>query len=245
MDMKNASQEQGDPAGAVPLLFLHGLLCDARVWSAQRDALAPAHPIVFADYRDARTIGEMAERALASAPARFALVGHSMGGRVALEICRIAPERVERLALLSTGVHLPRAGEAAKRHALLALGRSEGIEALVDRWLPPMVAPRRRTDAFLAPLRAMCIDVGLDRFESQIEALLARPEVASLLPRIACPTLVAVGREDEWSPVDQHRDIAAAIPAAELVVFEDCGHMAPVEAPDALTEALRRWLRRP
>lgn len=233
------------PGDAAPLFFLHGLLCDERIWHGQRDALAPFHAAAFADYGGARTLGGMAERALATAPPVFSLVGHSMGGRVALEICRLAPERVARLALLSTGVHLPRAGEAAKRHALLALGRDEGMAALVDRWLPPMVAPRRRTDdAFLTPLRAMCIDAGVDAFETQIGALLDRPEVASLLPAIACPTLVAVGREDEWSPVDQHEEIAAAIPRAELVVFEDCGHMAPVEAPEAVADALRRWLSR-
>jgi pimeloyl-ACP methyl ester carboxylesterase len=120
------------------------------------------------------------------------------------------------------------------------------MAALVDAWLPPMVAsPRCDDDAFMAPLRAMCIEAGLSRFEAQIAALLDRPEVESLLPQIDCPVLVAVGREDRWSPPSQHEAIAALIPDARLVVIEGAGHMLPLEAPDALNHAIADWLGRP
>jgi pimeloyl-ACP methyl ester carboxylesterase len=188
----------------------------------------------------------MAQLALEAAPDRFSLVGHSMGARVALEVYRLAPARVERLALLDTGVHLPQPGEAEKRHALLHIGRSKGAAALVELWLPPMIGPERRQDeSLMAPLRRMCIEAGVDAFEAQITALLNRPEVESLLPDIRCPVLVGVGRQDAWSPVEQHEAMAAAIPGAELEVFEKAGHMAPVEAPEAVNSALRRWLERP
>jgi len=227
-----------------PLLMLPGLICDSRIFAGQLSAFDRAVPA--ADYGDADDLGEMALRVLAEAPPRFPLLGHSMGARVALEIIRQAPERVTRLALVSTGVHLPTAAEAPNRHRLRDLGRAQGIAALVDAWLPPMVAPPRRDDAaFMAPLRTMCIEAGLARFEAQIAALLGRREVESLLPHIACPTLVAVGREDGWSPPDQHAAIAALIPGAHLIVAEGAGHMLPVEAPEALNTAIAVWLSQP
>lgn len=237
----NESGLENDPH---PLILLPGLMCDARVFAPQLHAFPAA--IGAPDYGEANALTAMAQLVLEAAPRRFALLGHSMGARVALEVFRLAPDRVARLALVSTGVHLPNAEEAPKRHALRNLGRRKGMAALVDAWLPPMVAPARQSDeALVAPLRRMCIDARLARFEAQIEALLARPEVESLLPRIDVPTLVAVGGEDRWSPPAQHKDFAARIPGATLAVIEGAGHMLPAEAPDALNTAIAAWLAAP
>lgn len=231
-------------SSAAPLLLLPGLLCDARIWPVE--TLSLTRPVIAPmGYGDADSIVIMAERALEGAPERVSIVGHSMGARVALEIVRRHPERVERLALVSTGVHLPRPGEANARHALLDLGLAEGAEALVDRWLPPMVAPHRRFDqSLMQRLRTMCVQAGVDVFAHQVKALLHRPEVERWLRDIACPTLVLVGSEDQWSPPDQHRAIAAAIPGAQLKIIEKAGHMLPQEAPEAFVEALADWLAR-
>jgi len=227
----------------VPLILLPGLICDRRIFA---DQLAAFPDSMVADYGLCASIQAMARRVLDAAPRRFALLGHSLGARVALEVVRQAPERVDRLALVSTGVHLPRDHEAEARFALRDLGRASGMEALVDSWLPPMVAPANLADpSLMQRLRAMCIDAGLARFEAQIAALLARPEVESLLPAIACPTLVACGSEDRWSPPDQHRAIATAVADADLVVVDCPGHMLPAEAPDALNAAIARWLETP
>lgn len=232
-------------ADAAPLLLLPGLICDARIWRPQLDAFAGRAPVAVPGYGDADTLGAMAAHVLALAPPVFALVGHSMGARVALEVFRLAPERVERIALLDTGVHPPGPGEAEKRRALHDLGRREGMGALVDAWLPPMVHPDRRDEAVLIdPLRAMCVEAGLDAYSRQIEALIARPDQRPLLGLIRCPALVATGRQDDWSPPEQHRAIAAALPDADLVIFEDCGHMSPAERPDAVNAALGDWLAR-
>lgn len=231
---------------AAPPLLLPGLMCDDTIWEPQMRAFADLGPVAVPGYGAARSLAEMAACALALAPPTFSLVGHSMGARVALEVFRAAPARVERLALLDTGVHPLQPGEREKRFALLDLGRAEGIERLVDQWLPPMVHPDRRGDTrLMAPLHLMSRAGGLERVEAQITALIERPEVETLLGSIRCPTLVGVGRQDQWSPIEQHEQIAAAIPGAELVIFEDCGHMAPVEAPDQVNQALRRWLERP
>lgn len=231
---------------AAPLCLLPGLICSDLVWHEQAESLAEFRPIAVSGYGDARSLVTMAERVLARVPDRISLAGHSMGARVALEMMRLAPGRIERLALFDTGVHPVAPGEKEKRMALLELGRREGMAALVDAWLPPMVHPDRRNDApFMAPLRQMCLDAGIDQFENQITALLRRPELRSILPAIDCPTLVGVGDADEWATPEQHHGIADDIPAAELVVFEHAGHMAPYEVPEQVTDAMRRWLERP
>jgi len=226
------------------LILLPGLICDASIYAPQLAAFPQSKAVD--GYGRADTLERMARIVLDQAPERFDLFGHSMGGRVALEVVRMAPERVRRLALVSTGVHPLKPGERDKRHALRQIGRDQGMEALTDAWLPPMVAPGRVGDEeLMAPMRAMCIRAGLDVFEAQIEALLARPEVDSLLPAIACPTLVMTGAEDSWSPPAQHEAIAAAIPDSELVIVPGAGHMILLEAPDAVNAAIASWLSRP
>ncbi|WP_380927488.1 alpha/beta fold hydrolase [Sphingomonas arantia] len=225
-------------------MMLPGLLCDARMFAAQRARFPDA--VVIDGFGMVDDLAEMARITLNVAPRRISLLGHSMGARVALEMIRLAPERIERLALVSTGVHGPRDGEADRRRELLELGRRQGAEALVDRWLPGMVAPDRiEATALIEPLRHMCVEAGVETFAAQIAALLGRPEVRSLLPTIRCPTAVIVGSEDAWSPPDQHAEIAAAIPGAQLRVIPGAGHMLPAEAPDAFDDAVADWLALP
>ena len=191
----------------------------------------------------------MAERALAEAPPTFALAGHSMGGRVALEIVRRARERVSRLALLDTGFRPRPAGaagedEKARRLALLALARAEGMRAMAREWVRPMVHPDRLADiALIEAILDMLERRTPAEFAGQIEALLARPDATPLLPSIRCPTLVLCGRDDAWSTLAQHEEMAARIPGARLAVVERCGHMAPMERPREVgaMRSMRGW----
>lgn len=230
--------------GARPtVLFLPGLLCDASVFAAQRAALAGRFATAVADFGSQDNFTDMAESALALCDGPLAVVGHSMGARVAIEIWRLAPQRVARLCLMDTGSHPRRDGEDAQRQVLVDLAFAEGMGALADRWLPPMVHEARAADhALMDPLRAMVMRATPERHARQIRALLDRPDAWPLLATIRCPTLVMVGRQDRWSPLAQHVEIAAAIPGAELVVIEDSGHMTPVEQPAQVTRALLRWL---
>jgi pimeloyl-ACP methyl ester carboxylesterase len=226
------------------LLFLPGLICDARTYARQLAAFPESRSID--GYGTVDTLEGMARTVLAQAPESFDLFGHSMGGRVALEVFRLAPERVRRLALSSTGVHSLRPTEPANRHALQALGHERGFEALVDTWLPPMVAEHNRTNAGLyEPMRQMNLEAGQAVFDAQINALLTRPEQESLLPRIACPALIMTGALDAWSPPAQHEAIAAAIPHSNLVIVEGAGHMLPLEAPEPVNKAIADWLASP
>ena len=227
-----------------PLVILPGLLCDSRMFAAQVDGLGA---FALDDYYGgADSIEKMATFALDRMPPHCALLGHSMGARVALAVWQRAPERVARLALADAGVHDVGPGEAAKREALKDIGRRLGDEALVDAWLPPMIAPARRQDmSLLALLKGMAVAAGTGIFERQITALLYRPAAYPVLATITCPTMVIVGDQDEWSPVDQHEAIAAAIPDARLRIIAGAGHMAPAEAPNEFNEILREWLSWP
>ncbi len=195
------------------------------------------------NFRGFDSLRAMAESVLRIAPQDFLLAGHSMGGRVALEIAHVANDRVQKLALLDTAVHPTAEGEAEKRQVLLDIAAERGMPAVADAWIPPMVHPDRRNDPVLIPaIRAMVVRNSVEDFYGQIKALLERPDAAPYLREIRCKTLVACGRQDGWSPVAQHEEIAAALPDPELRIIEDCGHMAPMESPGQVTEALQAWL---
>ncbi|HEY4372489.1 MAG TPA: alpha/beta hydrolase [Burkholderiales bacterium] len=226
------------------VLLLPGLMCDAQFWTAQRAALAQIAPVQIAAYPGLCSIAAMAQQALAMADGPLVVIGHSMGGRVALEVVRQAPQRIVGLAPLNTGIHTRRPGEEEKRAAMVKLGYEQGMAALADLWVPPMVDPRRAADAqLLAPMKAMVLRATPEQHECQIRALLDRPDPREVLPRITCPTLVMVGRQDQWSPLAQHEEIAALIPRAKLVVIEDAGHMSQMEQPQTTSAALTQWLR--
>ena len=233
-----------------PLLLLPGLMCDAAVWAPQIEALAGRDCIV-PHYGERDSLAAMAEHVLATAPSgRFALAGHSMGGRVAFEILRRAPERVERLALLDTSYHpLPDgvAGEAerAQRYALLETARSRGMRTMARAWAAGMVHPSRLDTPLFEAVLDMIERSSPAVFAAQIEALLARPDATALLGAIRCPTLVLCGRDDAWSPPVRHEFMRERIPAARLVVVEDCGHMSTMERPAPVSTALADWLDAP
>jgi pimeloyl-ACP methyl ester carboxylesterase len=185
----------------------------------------------------------MAEHVLETAPERFAVAGHSMGGRVALELARSAPQRISGLALLNTGVHAVRDGEPQSRGRLLRLAYEHGMAALAAEWLPPMMAGASARSTDLMPrLMAMVERSTPDSYAGQIRAMLNRPDALSLLSTIAVPTLLLSGSEDTWSPISQHETMRRRIPHATLFEIHGAGHMAPVERPDAVALALREWL---
>jgi pimeloyl-ACP methyl ester carboxylesterase len=225
------------------VVLLPGLLCDASVWSAQVAALKPHAKVTVADFSQLDRLEDMARAALVLRPGLLVVIGHSMGARVALEMMRAAPERIARLGLLDTGIHPVREGEEANRQILVDLAFKDGMAALADSWLPPMVHEARVHDArLMEPLRAMVMRTTPEQHQRQIRALLNRPDARALLPTIRCPVLVMVGRQDRWSPLAQHQEIATLIPNAELVVIEDSGHMSTIEQPDQVSRALLRWL---
>jgi pimeloyl-ACP methyl ester carboxylesterase len=226
-----------------PLLLLSGLLCDETIWADIPERLGDRADVRVMSFRGFSSISAMAEHVLAMAPERFAVAGHSMGGRVALEMLRSAPQRVSGLALLNTGVHTVRDGEAQSRGRLLRLAYERGMSALAAEWLPPMMAGNSgRTVELMPRLIAMVERSTPESYAGQINALLHRPEALSVLPMIGVPTLLLSGSEDTWSPISQHETMRRRIPHATLFEIHGAGHMAPIERPDAVALALREWL---
>lgn len=231
------------------LLLLPGLMCDGGFWAPWVSALSPSLKRQVVDYGDADTITAMAEAALAVAPPQFALAGHSMGGRVALEVVRLAPERVQKLILMDTG-HLALApgetGEAeqAGRTALMAVARGEGVRAMCQQWVKGMVHPARVNDAALIdPIIDMFARKSAARFELQQQALLNRPDATPVLTGLTIPTLLLCGRQDAWAGVAQHEAMQALAPQSQLSVIDDAGHMVLMEQPLLTIAALNKFLQ--
>jgi pimeloyl-ACP methyl ester carboxylesterase len=225
------------------LLLLSGLLCDETIWADIPQRLGDVAEVRVVSFRGFSSIPSMAEHVLAMAPERFAVAGHSMGGRVALEVLRAAAPRVSGLALLNTGVHPVRDTELQSRRRLLRLAYERGMSALAAEWLPPMMAGSGGRTAELMPrLIAMVERSTPDSYAGQVNALLNRPEALSVLPTISVPTLLLSGSEDTWSPISQHETMRRRIPHATLFEIHAAGHMAPIERPDAVALALREWL---
>jgi len=233
------------------LVLLPGFLCDGTVWAEQMEALSDVAEATCAEYGLLDSLPAMAERVLATAPERFSVAGHSMGGRIAFEIFRQAPGRVERLAAFNTGA-LPRSpGEAGAeeergRRALLAVARSSGMRAMALQWIPGMVAPGRTRDgALVESIVRMFERKTPDIFEAQMNALLGRPDATGILGAIRCPALLLSGREDRWSPPAAHEQMAARMPNARVAIVPDSGHMSAMEQPAAVAQAMREWLSQP
>jgi pimeloyl-ACP methyl ester carboxylesterase len=230
------------------LLLLPGLACDAEVWENQASTLAAIRTIGIADYGASDSIQKMAQVALDGAPERFALAGHSMGGRVALEIMRCSPGRVEALALIDTASGPLPSGEAGEhektgRVALVEIARTRGMRAMARQWVQDKIHPERLMDGLLiASIIDMMSRKTPEVFAAQTRALLDRPNSTPVLPGIRCPTLVLCGREDVLSPVELNREMVALIPESKLVVIENCGHMATMEHPEKVTAAMAEWL---
>jgi pimeloyl-ACP methyl ester carboxylesterase len=185
----------------------------------------------------------IAERILAEAPPRFALVGLSMGGYIALTILRRAPQRVERLALLDTNARPDTPEQSERRRALIALAQSGRFSEIPDVLFPVFVHRNRRSDEALRRIvRMMAEETGSEAFVRQQKAIMSRPDARPLLASIACPTLVLVGEGDELTPPALSREIAAAVPGASLVVVPDCGHLSTLERAQAVNTALITWL---
>lgn len=232
-----------------PLVLVPGLMCDDAVWAPVLPYCTAASSCTVADHGQADDLVDMARQILAWAPERFALAGHSMGARVALEVLRRAPERVARVALLDTGYKARDVGpvgevEAAKRYALLRVAREQGVRAMAMQWVQGMVHPSRlHDDELIDRILDMFSRKSPEVFDRQIRALLNRPDASAVLASLQVPTLILCGRQDGWAPVSQHEAMHVLAPDSVLEVVDDAGHMAPMERPQAVGALLARWLQ--
>ena len=231
------------------LILVPGLMCDDTSWGPVLPALSTHMPCRVVSHGKADSLVTMAQQILDNAPAQFNLAGHSMGGRVAFEVLRLAPERVLRLGLLGTGFLPKEAGvageeEVKKRQALLDIAHHQGIRQMALTWVQNMVAPSRLNDAALIEdIVQMFERKSEDIFKRQIKALLERPDASDVLAEVQVPTLVMAGEFDAWASPQQHQDIADRVPARPTVdVVAGAGHMMMMEKPEAVTARFLSWL---
>lgn len=227
----------------LPLMLLPGLLCDEALWAPQIAALSDLAAPMVADLTRDESLPAMARRVLAEAPERFALAGLSMGGYLALEIMRQSPERVVKLALMDTSARADTPEQAARRRGFIELANKGQFRGITPRMLPVYLHPDHLADPSITDVvTGMAERLGKDAYLRQITAIMGRPDSRPDLPRIAVPTLVLCGRQDQATPYELNAEIAALIPGARFVALECCGHLATLEKPAEVAAAMREWL---
>jgi len=225
------------------ILLVPGFMADETLWQDLLPRLDPFGPVVHADLRHDTSIEAMARRALDAAPASFLLVGFSMGGYVARDIARLAPERVRALVLIATSTRPDTPSLQKRKGAIGNAAPSIAFSGLSRTAVATSLHPKERNnEALIERVRAMGTRLGGEVFRRQ--SMLERPGDLHRLIDIRCPTLVVAAAQDQLRSLEEAREMQAGIPGAELAVIEDTGHMIPIEAPQRLADVVNPWLER-
>lgn len=230
-------------ADRIPLILGPGLMNTPRLWDHQTEHLADIADIRIVDTRQDTSLVDMAQRMLDAAPPTFAYAGLSMGGYMAFEMMRMAPERVVKLALLDTAAYNDTPERSAIRRDMIALAETGDFETVKRNTMPIFLSPQRLQDREIVGIATgMCDEVGPQVFVQQMTAIMQRRDSRDTLRDIRVPTLVICGQQDQGTPLSASEEIAAGIPGSRLAVVEDCGHLSTIEQPQAVTALLRDWL---
>ena len=229
------------------LVLVPGTLCDVRLWLRQIAALAGVANVRVASVTEDDSIEAMARRLLEQSPESFSLAGLSLGGIVAMEVARLAPERVSRLALLDTNPNPPRPEQLTAWRRQIEAVESGAFRDTVEReFLPMLLHPSRYADeALRRDVRGMIDAVGARAFAKQLRANAGRPGARDVLPQVRCPALVLAGRQDRLCPPEMQADLASLLPSAKLALIEECGHLSTMERPEEVAAEMREWLLTP
>lgn len=229
---------------AIPIMLIPGLLCSARLYLPQIPELWRCSSVMIAEHTRDDTMAGVAERILRNAPPHFILGGLSMGGYVAFEIMRQAPERVTKLILMDTSARSDTPEQIERRHTLISRAETGQLEQIADQLFPVLVHPLRQNDPALKGLvRLMASEVGPNAFVRQQNAIISRADSRSGLGAIKCPTLVVVGDQDELTPPELSKEIVDGISGAQLIKIPECGHLSTLEKPDKVSQAIVNWIQ--
>ncbi len=244
MNSDASAQHDHQRAQGRHLLLLPGLMCTSDLFAAQLNGLADSAVMHVADHSRHTDMSQMARAVLDEAPPQFALAGLSMGGYLAFEILRQAPQRVTKLALLASNARADRPAQIKFREIGIAMAKIMGCRAAQAYLMPQLIHPARLNDRDLvARIMAMADGTGAQAFERQQRAIMGRPDNREFLAQIKCPTLIVVGEQDALTPIKVAREMADGIAGARLEVIQDCGHISTMEQPEAVNGLLRRWLQ--
>ena len=227
----------------VPLVLLPGMMCDVRLYTPQLVAFSPWRSVVFSPVSGADSVAELARQILATAPPRFALAGLSMGGIVAMDLVRQAPERVAGLALLDTNPLAEAEKVAARRTGQLARVAAGELKAVMREDMKPHYltsGPRR--NQILDLCLEMALALGPEVFARQSHALRTRPDQTETLRAFRAPAVILCGEDDALCPRSRHELMAELMPQADFHVIPGAGHLPTLEQPDLTTRYLERWL---
>ncbi|WP_071674038.1 alpha/beta fold hydrolase [Nioella nitratireducens] len=226
-----------------PIVFLPGMMCDARLFAPQIAALSGRHPVTTMPLGNAASMGQLARGILAVAPPRFALAGLSMGGILAMEILRQAPDRVARLALLDTNPRAELDAVKARRAPQIEAVRAGRLqEVMAEAMIPNYCTDSPRRPQIEALCMAMAMDLGPQVFINQSIALRDRPDQQETLRAFDGPALVLCGRQDRLCPVERHELMHGLLKNSRLEIIETAGHLPTLDHPERTTAALTRWL---
>lgn len=227
-----------------PLVFIPGMMCDARLFAPQIDVIGQERPVTTLSIHATQTLEDLAKGVLDQAPEKFALAGLSMGGIVAMEVIRQAPLRVAGVALLDTNPKAEDPKVAERRAPQIARVRKGRLEDVMrDEMKPNYLTDTPQKDRILDLCMDMALSLGERAFENQSRALATRPDQQETLKAYKGPTLIACGEDDALCPVHRHRLMHALMPRATLTIFKNAGHLPTLEQPDATTAALNAWLK--
>ncbi|MGR3504572.1 MAG: alpha/beta fold hydrolase [Paracoccaceae bacterium] len=229
-----------------PLVLLPGMMCDARLFALQINDLSRDHAVMVAPITQGERVEEIASALLPLLPAKFALAGLSMGGIVAMELLRRAPERITRIALMDTNPLAETPQTAAAYEPMIIGARAGRLDEVMRGFMrPDFLAPGPGRISVLNKVFEMAQDLGPEILVRQVRALQRRRDQQPTLRRCKVPALVMCGAHDALTPLKRHAFMAELIPYARLEVIEDAGHLPTLEAPEAVTAVLRAWLKQP
>jgi len=225
------------------LVLVPGLLCSHDLWLDQIGEFEEDYDLMIFDHTQYDNLLDMVRHFLADAPEKFNLAGLSMGGYIAFEIMRQAPQRVAKLILLDTNARADRQPQIDMRDALIKRAAAEDIRSIAQELIPYLIHPDRLNDTELCErILDMASEVGAEGFQRQQRALIARPDSREALPGIACPTLIICGEDDRLTPPKVHQEMADLIPGAQYHLIPNCGHLSTMECPEEVNGLMRAFL---
>lgn len=224
-------------------VLLPALLCDSRLYEAQINALSADFPVIVPDISDFDSFADMAQHVLKHAPPKFALGGNSMGGYLAFEILRQAPDRVTHLLLMGTNAMSDPPEAKEKREQAIRLAKRGKLDQFIETYVTAALYPAH-VSVFTPVMVAMAKRLGARTLINHQRAIMARVDSGSLLASISVPTAVIYGAQDQLGSAEQHKAMAMAIPGASFNLVEGCGHLVPLEAPEVVSEAMRALVAR-
>ncbi len=229
-----------------PIVFLPGMMSDARLFAPQIDSLSRDRAVMVAPITGGERIEEIASGLLSVVPDKFALAGHAMGGIVAMEIYRRAPDRITRIALLDTTPLSETPERAAEREPRIVRVKAGKLDDVMrEEMKPSYLGPSPYRQEILQLCAEMAEGLGPEVFIRQSRALQRRRDHQPTLRKIKCPALVLCGEHDVLMPIERHQFMAELIPYATLKVVGSAGHLPTLEQPALTTDLIRDWLKQP